>query len=287
MYQWQEESRSEEKKKLGGGTETTTTYTYSKVWSKDLISSGGFKVPEGHQNPGQMPYPSQEQVASPVTVGAFTLSGSLVGQMNNYTPLTLGPDYTLPPSMVMKGTVSGGTIYLGGDPEAPRIGNTRVSFQEVRPMDISLVARQVNATFEPYQAQAGGTIELLESGTHSAEAMFQQAQKSNTILTWALRGGGLFLMFIGLQLILGPLSVLADVVPLFGSIVGAGTGLIAGLLAAVLSFCTIAVAWIVYRPAHRHHPAGRRRRHRFPAAEQNAQGARRGAPPPPPPPPPA
>lgn len=248
MFQWKEESKSEEKKKLGGGTETTTTYSYNTVWSKDLISSGGFKVPEGHQNPGQMPYLSQEQIASSVTVGAFTLSGSLVGQMNSYTPVTLGPDYTLPPSMVMQGTVSGGTIYLGGDPEAPKIGNTRVSFQEVRPMDISLVARQVNTTFEPYQAKAGGTIELLESGTHTAEAMFQQAQKSNTILTWALRAGGLFLMFIGLQLILGPLSVLADVVPLFGSIVGAGTGLIAGLLAAVLSFCTIGVAWIVYRP---------------------------------------
>jgi len=110
------------------------------------------------------------------------------------------------------------------------------------------VSRQVNATFEPYQTQAGGTIELLATGTHTAAAMFQQAQKSNTILTWALRGGGLFLMFFGLQLILGPLSVLADVVPLFGSIVGAGTGLIAALVAAVLSFCTIAVAWIVYRP---------------------------------------
>ena len=183
-----------------------------------------------------------------VTIGAFTLSGSLVGLMNSYTPLTLGPDYTLPSALAGKGQASGGTIYLGRDPGTPQIGDTRVSFEEVRPMDISLVARQVNSTFEPYQARAGGTIELLESGTHSAGAMFQQAQKSNTILTWALRAGGLFLMFIGLQLILGPLSVLADVVPLFGTIVGAGTGLIAGLLAAVLSFCTIAVAWIVYRP---------------------------------------
>lgn len=248
MYQWREESKSEEKKKLGGTTETTTTYSYSKVWSKDLINSGGFKVPEGHQNPGQMPYSSREQVAGTVTVGAFALSPSLVARMHNYTPLALGSDYTLPPSMVMEGTISGGTIYLGGDPEAPRIGTTRVSFQEVLPMEISLVAGQINSTFEPYQTKAGGTIELLESGTISAEAMFQQAQKSNTILTWALRVGGLFLMFIGLQLILGPLSVLADVVPLFGSIVGVGTGLIAGLLAAVLSLCTIAVAWIVYRP---------------------------------------
>lgn len=248
MFQWQEESKQEEKKKLGGGTETTTTYTYKKAWARDLISSGGFKVPEGHRNPGQMPYKSQELVAGTVTVGAFTLSGSLVGMIRNSTPLTLGPDYSLPPSLATQGRAGGGTIYLGRDPGAPQIGDTRISFEEVLPTEISLVARQVNATFEAYQTQAGGTIELLESGSHSAEAMFRQARKSNTILTWALRAGGLFLMFIGLRLILGPLSVLADVVPLFGSIVGAGTGLIAGLVAAVLSFCTIAIAWIVYRP---------------------------------------
>ena len=248
MYQWKEESRSEEKKKLGGGTETTTTYSYNKVWSKDLISSGGFKVSEGHQNPGQMPYQSAEQVAAVVTLGAFTLSGSLVARMDDYTPLALGSGFSLPADLAAKGKASGDTIYLGRDQGAPQVGDMRLSFQEVRPMEISLVARQVNATFEPYQTQAGGTIELLATGTHTAEAMFQEAQKSNAILTWALRIGGLFLMFIGLQLILGPLSVLADVVPLFGSIVGAGTGLIAALVAAVLSFCTIAVAWIVYRP---------------------------------------
>lgn len=248
MYQWQEEKRSEEKKKLGGGTETTTTYTYSKVWSKDPVSSGGFKEPAGHQNPGQMSYSSQELVASQVTLGAFTLSGSLVAQMSGYSPLALGEGFILPAGLAAKGTVSGNTVYLGRDPSAPQVGDLRLSFEEVQPMEISLVARQVSATFEPYQTKAGGSIELLESGTLSAEAMFRQAQQSNTILTWALRVGGLFLMFIGLQLILGPLSVLADVVPLFGTIVGAGTGLIAGLLAAILSFCTIAVAWIVYRP---------------------------------------
>jgi len=248
MYQWQEESRSEEKKKLGGGTETTTTYTYSKTWSTDHIPSGNFKVPEGHANPGQMAYQSQELAAAKVSIGAFTLSPSLVSQMRDYTPLALGPDYTLPSALAGKGKASGNSIYLGKDPGTPQVGDIRLSFQEVKPMEISLVARQVNATFEPYRAKAGGTIELLEAGSHSAEGMFQQAQKSNTILTWALRAAGFFLMMIGLQLILGPLPVLADVVPLFGTIVGAGTGFIAALIAAILSFCTIAVAWIVYRP---------------------------------------
>jgi hypothetical protein len=49
-------------------------------------------------------------------------------------------------------------------------------------------------------------------------------------------------------MILRPLSVMADVVPLVGNIVGAGTGLVAFLVALALSAVTIAVAWLVYRP---------------------------------------
>jgi hypothetical protein len=55
-------------------------------------------------------------------------------------------------------------------------------------------------------------------------------------------------MMIGLSMIFKVFSVLADVLPFLGSIVEAGTGFIAFLLAGVLSLITIAVAWIVFRP---------------------------------------
>jgi hypothetical protein len=78
--------------------------------------------------------------------------------------------------------------------------------------------------------------------------MFKSAEQSNKRLTWILRGVGLLVMAIGLSMVLKPLSVLADVVPFFGNIVQAGTGLIALLVSLTLSFITVAVAWIVYRP---------------------------------------
>ena len=248
MYQWQQECESEEKKKLGGGTETVTTYTYSKAWSDNLISSSQFKKPEGHQNPAQMAYQSDEMVAGKVTIGAFTLSPSQVRMMRDYSLVTLGPDFNLPDSLKDQTLLSSNTIYLGKNSVSPQVGDIRISFKEVKPMNISLVANQENNTFEPFHAKAGGTIELLESGTHSAEAMFQQARKSNTILTWVLRGVGFVVMLIGFQLILAPLSIFADVLPILGSIVGSGTGIIAGMIAGILSCLTIAIAWIVYRP---------------------------------------
>ena len=248
MYQWQEESRSEEKKKLGGGTETTTTYTYSRKWSEDLIDSGNFKKPEGHGNPGQMPFATEETTARTVTVGGFYLSPSLVSKMRDFTPLALATDYQAPDTLADKRHISGDTIYLGNDPALPQIGDLRVSFLQVVPMEVSLVAQQVNATFTPYQTKAGGTIELLQAGEHSAEEMFAQAQQSNTILTWVLRAAGFVLMLVGFQLILSPLSVFADVVPMMGSIVSVGTGFVASLIAGLFSLLTIAIAWFVYRP---------------------------------------
>jgi hypothetical protein len=110
------------------------------------------------------------------------------------------------------------------------------------------VARQVQNTFEAYQAQAGAAILLVKYGTLSAEAMFQAAQKENAIRTWIIRGVGWFLMFIGLMMVFRPIAVFADVVPLFGTLLGAGLGVFAGLTSVVLSLITIAVSWLFFRP---------------------------------------
>lgn len=55
-------------------------------------------------------------------------------------------------------------------------------------------------------------------------------------------------MFVGTALVFKPLKVLADVLPLAGRIVGAGTGFIAFLLSFVGSTTIIALSWLWYRP---------------------------------------
>ena len=111
-----------------------------------------------------------------------------------------------------------------------------------------MLFRSVGNSFAPYVTQASGSIELLQIGEHTAEAMIAQAQADNVMLTWLIRLGGFVCMMVGLSLILRPLSVIADVLPIAGTIVGAGAGLIAFLVAAPLSLLTIAMAWLFYRP---------------------------------------
>ena len=248
MYQWKESKRSETKKKFGGGEETVTTYSYAKEWEKKIINSGNFKKPEGRSNPTRMAYESKTTLADDVRLGAFRLPDFLVRKIGNETSLALGPDLKPPPNLQGKIHRQANGFYLGADPATPQIGDLRIQYRVILPVDISLVARQAGPSFEPYKTSAGGTIELLETGIHAADTMFQKAQQSNTLMTWGLRGGGFLLMMIGVNLILAPLAVFADVVPAIGSLIGAGAKLISALLAGILSLITIGIAWFVYRP---------------------------------------
>lgn len=248
MYQWKQSTSSRSQKKLGGGEATETTYTYEKAWSDERIPSEDFKQPANHQNPTAIPYPSEEFVASPVTVGAFTLSSSLLDQLTETEPLALDAKTELPVALRGKMLPYDGGLYQGQSPDAPQIGDTRVHFEIVKPGPVSILAKQGSQSLEPYPTKAGNTIERLETGTKSAKEMFTSAKAENNILTIALRVVGFLLMFIGLALITHPLSVVADVLPFVGNLVGAGTGFVSFLSAVALSSLTIAVAWIFYRP---------------------------------------
>ncbi|MCI5149198.1 MAG: hypothetical protein D3916_07405, partial [Candidatus Electrothrix sp. MAN1_4] len=247
MYQWQEESSSTTEKKVGGGTKTVTTYSYSKTWSNHVISSSGFKE-SGYDNPGSMPYEDAEQIADRVMLGAFALPHALVSKIGGMQPLPVNNETPLPDELAGQAQRYDSGIYIGNNPSDPQIGDVRIHFEVVPQQEVSVVAQQTGSSLTAYKTSTGGTVELLQTGSKTAEAMFQKAQTDNKIMTWILRVVGFILMLIGLNMIFKVFSVLADVLPFLGSIVGAGTGIIAFLIAGVLSLITIAVAWIVFRP---------------------------------------
>lgn len=248
MYQWQETSQSETQKKLGGGEETKTTYSYTKTWSANAINSSNFRIPEEHQNPATIPYESNTQVADAVSLGKFSLPSSLVERIDETKPLFIQAADIKNTQLPTGIKLQAGSFYSGADPATPQIGDQRITFEVVNPMEVSVIAKQVRNTLEPYTTSVGGEIELLETGIHSADAIIQHAQDSNVILTWILRLIGFILLVIGINMEFKVLSVIADVLPIAGDIIGAGTGIIAFLLAIIFALVTIATAWIFYRP---------------------------------------
>jgi len=248
MFQWEEEKSSKTQEKMGGSSQTTTTYRYSKVWKDEVISSGDFKQAEDHQNPSEMLYPNRLVMAEQVTVGAYSLPALLVTKIGDWQEYPVPPTEKLPESVRQKAKPYGRYLYFGGNPDAPVIGDNRVSFEIVRPHDVTVIAGQKGNTLEAVVTSSGGEVALLEDGVHSPEVMFEIARNENQLATWLLRLLFFVLMAVGLALLFNPLKVLADVVPFVGSLVGAGTGIVAVLLAAALSSATIALAWLAFRP---------------------------------------
>ena len=256
MYQWREHSKTTEKKKLGGKVEKTTVYTYSKDWSEELIPSTEFKE-SGHENPGSMEFSSETKYAENVRFGAFRLNDKQVKRMGDAMTYAFPASFTCKVDRVQ---VQGATIYV---PEVttrenrlnvrkvaamPRIGDMRVTFKVVYPHDVSLVAKQKGDTFVGYTAKTGKKVDLFSDDVKDAAEMFASARSGNSLFTWIVRIGGFLMMFIGISMILKPLSVLCDVLPILGDIVEMGAGVVAFLVALVCAFATIAVAWLFYRP---------------------------------------
>jgi hypothetical protein len=248
MYQWKEKKSTSSKKKVGGSKKTTTTYDYFKEWSKTPVKSSSFKKSSGHVNPQTMAYSKEEQKASAVTLGDFNLSKSLIGKINAYESLPIAESAKIPDSLSGKVKIYAGGYYYGSDPASPSVGDLKITFQVVKPLEVSVISQQIGSTFEPFLSKTGKKLEMIKAGTFSAEAMFEQAKKNNAIMTWILRGVGFVLMFIGIGMVFKPLSVVADVLPILGNLVGAASGFVAALIAGLFSLLTISVAWIVYRP---------------------------------------
>jgi hypothetical protein len=259
MYQWTEKQESKTKKNVGGSQDTETTYRYEMGWDEDLHDSSDFKVPAGHENPKSKRFENVSKTAERVGFGAFTLSKGLLDDMNAYAPLPFGEDLVaeLPDGDRQRGVVQGEWLYLPNDPVSykpnpakPRLGDLRIKFEAVEPADVSVIAQQHGSSFGPWQSSVEGSspIERLSMGRVDAKAMVGAMESENTTLTWILRGVGFLAMAFGIGMVFGPMAVLADVLPILGTIARSGISLFAGVLAASLTLVTIAAAWLYYRP---------------------------------------
>lgn len=249
MYQWTEESESETSKRLGGGETTRTTYRYKRDWSDHAVDSSRFHERNGHTNP-HMVWNTRNQAAPNIKLGAFSVPQSMIGHFGIREPLSVDDALV---QAAKKRTdkdvqVVDGALYVGKDPGQPAVGDYRITYSDVPRQTASVIARQAGPTFEPYRTEAGGTVALITPGEVPAKDMFKQAQDENRMWTWIIRAGGTLGMFIGFCLMMGPIGVLADVIPVLGDVVEAGIGVVALLMTAILAPLVIAIAWFVYRP---------------------------------------
>ena len=262
-YQWVEHQKSETRDKVGGGQETITTYTYSKEWVSSPVSSSSFEDPQyrGINNDVLLKVEPQTWQAQNVSFGAYTFPEGLISQMNNSEPLTveLKPEVTeffekefhrvydvsASDSFVHP---NGNVLYLGLNPNNPKVGDVRVTYKKVLPGEVSILAKVNGNTFEKFTAKNGYSMMTLEDGTASMDEMFATEHASNKTMAWILRLIGFLLIFFGFKNIFNIITQLLKVLPFLANIADLCINLVAGVLAIVWTLVVIAVAWLFYRP---------------------------------------
>jgi hypothetical protein len=248
MYQWEEEKDEETRKSIGGSEQTVTTYTYKKVWSDRAISSQSFRHPDGHGNP-QKQYERFSLTATDATLGDFQLDAALLTLLPTRTPLQLDPQTAdALKARIANVQIVDGNIYIGTSPDSPQVGDYRISYVYAALGPVSAIGRQAGSGISQYQTKAGDRLLMAALGLQPAADMFKQAERENMILTWVLRLAGVLAMWFGAFFVLRPLVVVADVVPLIGSVLGAGAGLVALAFTMLAAGIVIAFAWLWYRP---------------------------------------
>lgn len=251
MYQWVEKSESKTEKNLGGSEETTTTYSYAREWSSRRVDSSDFKIPAGHENPG-FAVNGTSIVVDTATVGAFTLAGNRVANLGDEKQIRLNNvDLERIANNIATGKpmkLNQGDIYLGNSATSPQIGDMKIRFERTDLAEASFVGAQKGESVVGYTTSNGREVFLGAAGKQDAAAMFEQAQRENTMITWLIRAGGLLGLFIGFKLMTMILPVLGDVIPFIGSIIGFGTSLLALIFTLIVGPIVIAIGWFAYRP---------------------------------------
>ena len=268
-YQWVEHSHSETKDKIGGGQETVTTYTYSKDWVSSPKESSQFHDPDYQRSNFVLTdINNKVERAKDVSfgVGGYKLPPFIISSISGNEPVKIGMseeqiqewEKVIAEKMTSLGIrddetqqmvrVSGNVVYFGSSTSTPHIGDVRVTLTKVMPADISIIAKVINNTFEVYKAKNGKTFSSVKMGTVSADNMFADAHSENSTWTWILRLIGIILVIGGLKSMFSILPTLFKVLPFLGNVVGAGVGLVCGIVGGAWSLLVIAIAWLFYRP---------------------------------------
>jgi len=245
MYAWVENKETTTTKNVGGSETKETKYTYTRGWTDNPVTPANFKYPDGHENPAKslegMTVRSQD-----ATVGAYHINPSGIS-LPGYSSLALNAKSV----ETKQDAVLAGDSYIflrktaSGSIENPQVGDTRVSYRVLQPGFRGTVFGVLNGTaIDAFVDKDDNQLYRLFDGTRAEGIASLHAEYK--LLTWILRVVGFLLMWIGLMSLSGPVSVLLDVLPIFGTISRGLIGAVAFGISLLLSSVTIVVSMFLH-----------------------------------------
>ncbi len=245
MYAWVEKRETKSKTNVGGSETRETTYRYYKQWTENPPSASSFKYPEGHTNP-EKTLESEYFYAKEAKIGAyyFNPQNIILPQLRK---LFLSPEKLV----LNENVVLANDTYLfiknspNGTFENPQIGDLRISYSALPSGFQGTIFGQLkDDRIEPYFYKDNRPIYRLFLGTRNEAVAKLRSEHVTSI--WIFRFLGFFMMWTGLLLCFGPISVLLDILPIFGTLSRIIVGIFTFLVTLSLTLVTILISKILH-----------------------------------------
>jgi hypothetical protein len=182
MFQWHEVQ-------LGANVQ------YELDWADHWIDDRDFRDPQGHANPHGLPL-SDERFESPaVQIGNLRLSPVLRRVLPGAA--TVAPDVaSLPPNLAASFTRQGNYLQTSQRVNDPQLGDVRVSWDQVPPRLMTIVARLEGDQLVPAEGTADGQGYQVAIGNVRLHELFPDLPSAPEAVNWR-RAASVFLAVLG------------------------------------------------------------------------------------------
>jgi len=286
IYQWVENKSCHKEKDGAGGEREICHYSYAKEWSSSPVNSDSFHCVQTSscrdtytgeiiRNDGSIPTMLQQTYTAPaneVALGStFGVNKGMLSQLGGSRPAKISNSVAWVPGVVDGRNYAspyGTYVKFQASKYGDTVGDVRTYItrdslkEQVTP--ISAIAKQVQSSFKTGEASLvnwdtgkSGTFRNVNwavTGSFSKSDFLDEKTNENNTTTWLLRFVGWLLMFLGLQLVTGPISLVPEVVPCIGGLLGEVVGCALCCLnfgiSLSISLFVIGLAWLMARPLY-------------------------------------
>lgn len=216
-------------------------YVYETAWVDEPANSEEFNERRGHEN-----YPKEvsnlNKVASKGMIGEYEVDLEKV-RFPAFEELNLNNEIVKPDP---KSKLEGNYIFKGfGTLQTPEIGDIRIKYSVVPVGDKATVfGRPDGKSLDPHHGEDEKGLYRIFWGTNDDAISVLKNEYKTAGWTW--RAIGFFMMWIGLMMILKPVSVAMEIIPLVGQLGKSALGAVTFLIAIVLTLITTLLSMFLH-----------------------------------------
>lgn len=225
MFSWVEEVHHDDNEDY---------YTYDTQWVEEVPNSSEFDQPRHHENTTKA-YDSIREVVSEGEVGNYELDMGKV-RLPSFSPHKISQEM-IDSYLYIEAVSDGDKDYIFdgyGEYSDPEVGDVRISYSVLKPIDeVTIFGRPDGEKLRQHHGEKeSGLYRVFEGTKYDAIATLKGEYKA---AGWAGRIFAFIVMWIGLMLILKPISVSLEAVPFVANLGKSALAVIAFVVALIFT----------------------------------------------------